>query len=90
MANSLCPFHWGKFNMSFHPWQEPVERLLKEATKLKIQVITPYIVILFGRTSPGTIPGGRNKLTVLFLIGCEYVTFVARYSDVMDRPKGLI
>lgn len=40
-ARQLLPIHWGKFNLSLHPWKEPVERLLQKATELKLNVITP-------------------------------------------------
>jgi L-ascorbate metabolism protein UlaG (beta-lactamase superfamily) len=39
----LMPIHWGAFKLSVHPWYEPVERLLKEANSLKVNVITPKI-----------------------------------------------
>ena len=39
----LMPIHWGAFKLSIHPWQEPVERLLKEADSLNIKVTTPKI-----------------------------------------------
>ena len=46
----LMPIHWGAFKLSIHPWQEPVERLLKNANSLNINVTTPKIgepVILY-------------------------------------------
>ncbi len=27
----LMPIHWGTFNLAFHPWKEPVERVIKAA-----------------------------------------------------------
>lgn len=39
----LLPIHWGKFDLSTHSWNEPVERLLKEADRDKTAVITPRI-----------------------------------------------
>jgi L-ascorbate metabolism protein UlaG (beta-lactamase superfamily) len=39
----LLPIHWGQFNLSLHPWTEPIERLLKKAESEKITVTTPKI-----------------------------------------------
>jgi L-ascorbate metabolism protein UlaG (beta-lactamase superfamily) len=27
-GNLLLPLHWGTFALAFHPWTEPIERLL--------------------------------------------------------------
>lgn len=37
----LLPIHWGLFNLAFHPWQEPIERLLTAAAERKIQLFLP-------------------------------------------------
>jgi len=42
-AKVIMPVHWGKFVLSTHDWTEPVERVLKKATVLGLQVTTPYI-----------------------------------------------
>ncbi|HWZ21957.1 MAG TPA: MBL fold metallo-hydrolase [Cytophagaceae bacterium] len=42
-GNVLFPVHWGKFALAFHPWREPIERLLAEATKKSVNVTTPLI-----------------------------------------------
>lgn len=39
----LLPIHWAKFNLSLHPWQEPIERLTQQAKFKNIQVATPQI-----------------------------------------------
>ncbi|MEM6643232.1 MAG: MBL fold metallo-hydrolase [Bacteroidota bacterium] len=39
----LLPIHWGKFDLSLHPWQESVERLAKKADEIDIQLFTPEI-----------------------------------------------
>lgn len=39
----LLPIHWAQFNLSLHPWTEPIERLLKKADLEKITVTTPKI-----------------------------------------------
>lgn len=42
-AAVLQPLHWATFNLAFHPWYEPVERLLSEAWKRNVHVSTPEI-----------------------------------------------
>ncbi|POY37174.1 MBL fold metallo-hydrolase [Solitalea longa] len=42
-ANVLLPVHWGKFTLALHAWDEPIERVLKEAEKLAVKVTTPLI-----------------------------------------------
>jgi L-ascorbate metabolism protein UlaG (beta-lactamase superfamily) len=42
-ARVLLPVHWGRFKEAFHPWTEPVERLLPAADSLGIPVTTPMI-----------------------------------------------
>ena len=37
----LLPVHWGLFNLSFHGWTEPVERLLAEAQAQQVAVVIP-------------------------------------------------
>ena len=47
----LMPIHWGKFNLSLHPWKEPIQRVLKKAEELKVEIITPEIgnIMLVGK-----------------------------------------
>lgn len=40
-GNILLPIHWGKFNLAFHPWKEPVQRIAAEADKLGVTLTTP-------------------------------------------------
>lgn len=40
-GNLLMPIHWGTFNLAFHDWFEPPERLLEAAERANIQVIIP-------------------------------------------------
>lgn len=42
-AKILLPVHWGKFCLSLHPWNEPIERLIKKAEELQVNVTTPVI-----------------------------------------------
>jgi len=37
----MLPVHWGTFNLAFHSWTEPVERLLISAKKGNIQLSLP-------------------------------------------------
>lgn len=37
----LVPIHWGTFRLAPHPWAEPVERLLKAAEPVQIQLAVP-------------------------------------------------
>ncbi len=39
----LQPIHWATFNLAFHPWYEPVERLIESAWNENIAVMTPMI-----------------------------------------------
>lgn len=42
-SKALMPIHWGMFNLSLHPWTEPVERVSKAASELGVQLVTPSI-----------------------------------------------
>ncbi|MGC1782728.1 MAG: MBL fold metallo-hydrolase [Acidobacteriaceae bacterium] len=37
----LLPIHWGLFNLAFHPWREPVERLMDLAKRKNIPLVLP-------------------------------------------------
>ena len=37
----MLPIHWGTFNLAFHSWVEPVERLLAAAEQAGVQVAVP-------------------------------------------------
>lgn len=39
----LHPIHWGTFNLSLHPWYEPMERLSKSAESANVQIATPIV-----------------------------------------------
>ncbi|MEQ9229461.1 MAG: MBL fold metallo-hydrolase [Cyclobacteriaceae bacterium] len=39
----LMPIHWGKFDLSLHPWKESVDRLTKKAEEENIQLFTPEV-----------------------------------------------
>lgn len=42
-ASVLMPVHWAKFALSYHPWNEPVERVLAAARTSGLHVTTPRI-----------------------------------------------
>ena len=42
-AKVLMPVHWGKFSLAFHPWDEPIKRVMAKAAELHIKVTTPLI-----------------------------------------------
>jgi hypothetical protein len=37
----LLPIHWATFNLAFHRWAEPVQRLLTAAGRTGAQVVVP-------------------------------------------------
>jgi L-ascorbate metabolism protein UlaG (beta-lactamase superfamily) len=37
----LLPVHWGKFQLAYHGWTEPLERVLAAAERAHVQVIAP-------------------------------------------------
>lgn len=37
----MLPIHWGTFNLAFHAWDEPAERLLTAASSANILLVTP-------------------------------------------------
>lgn len=41
------PIHWGAFTLAFHSWTEPVERFLKKAKELNVEICTPRIGEIF-------------------------------------------
>jgi L-ascorbate metabolism protein UlaG (beta-lactamase superfamily) len=42
-AKQLLPVHWGKFALSMHPWDEPVNRVTKAAAAASLPILTPMI-----------------------------------------------
>ena len=39
----LMPIHWGKFDLSLHPWKESVQRLANKASEEDISLFTPEV-----------------------------------------------
>lgn len=46
-AKILVPIHWGKYDLSVHPWKEPIQRFTKEAKIKKQKILTPKIGSIF-------------------------------------------
>jgi L-ascorbate metabolism protein UlaG (beta-lactamase superfamily) len=42
-AKTLLPVHWGKFALAYHAWNEPIQRVLKQAEKVQMPVLVPQI-----------------------------------------------
>jgi L-ascorbate metabolism protein UlaG (beta-lactamase superfamily) len=42
-SKKVMPIHWGKFDLSFHSWYEPIERFTKSAQEKKLDYTTPKI-----------------------------------------------
>jgi len=42
-AKVLLPVHWGQFTLALHPWKEPIERIVRSATLLEVEITTPRI-----------------------------------------------
>lgn len=42
-ARVLLPVHWGKFALAMHRWNEPIERVLKQAAQQHVPVATPQM-----------------------------------------------
>jgi L-ascorbate metabolism protein UlaG (beta-lactamase superfamily) len=40
---TVCPIHWGTFDLGLHSWHEPIERFVKAAEQEKQRIITPKI-----------------------------------------------
>lgn len=55
-ASVLFPIHWAKFALAMHDWDEPVNRVLKKAEELEVNLVTPKIgeVLTLGKLQPNT------------------------------------
>jgi len=42
-SRTMMPVHWGKFALSLHAWDEPIERVTKEAKRLNVPIAHPMI-----------------------------------------------
>ena len=48
----MMPIHWGTFNLSYHGWTEPAERLIVAAERTDTQVVIPRVGQMFEPASP--------------------------------------
>ncbi len=50
----LLPVHWGKYNLAFHPWKEPIERIMAKAREEGVVITTPKIgeIVIPGKNLP--------------------------------------
>jgi L-ascorbate metabolism protein UlaG (beta-lactamase superfamily) len=46
-AKVLLPIHWSKFDLSIHPWDEPIIRATQEAKKKNVKIATPMFGEVF-------------------------------------------
>jgi len=46
-AKLFFPIHWGKFDLSVHPWDEPIQRATMAAAKLQMPIATPLVGEVF-------------------------------------------
>ena len=42
-SGAFLPIHWGTFNLAMHPWDEPVETVLRHAGAAGVSLLTPRI-----------------------------------------------
>jgi L-ascorbate metabolism protein UlaG (beta-lactamase superfamily) len=54
-ARLLIPVHWGTFNLAFHAWNEPPDRVLSAARASNVPIVVPRPGQLVepGSTQPG-------------------------------------
>ncbi|TCK22574.1 MBL fold metallo-hydrolase [Pseudonocardia endophytica] len=58
----LVPIHWASFNLGFHAWAEPAERLARAASDASVTVAFPRVG---GRVEPGSVLPDDSWWTVL-------------------------
>ena len=39
----LMPIHWGAFKLALHSWTDPVERIIKKAKEMDVDIVVPKI-----------------------------------------------
>jgi len=47
-ARFYFPIHWSKFDLSLHPWDEPIIRALAAAEQKQVAIVTPLVGEPFG------------------------------------------
>ena len=53
-GNVLLPIHWGTFNLAFHDWNEPAERVVAAAAAANVTLVVPRPG---QRVEPDNLPG---------------------------------
>jgi len=48
----MMPIHWGTFNLSYHGWTEPAERLIVAAERTGTRIVIPRVGQMFEPASP--------------------------------------
>lgn len=56
-AKVLVPVHWGKFVLSHHDWDEPIQRVVAEAKRLNQAIATPPIGTVVPLRGPYPVAG---------------------------------
>jgi L-ascorbate metabolism protein UlaG (beta-lactamase superfamily) len=53
-AKMLLPVHWAKFTLALHPWNDPIQRVVKKAAALQLPITTPKIgePVVIGKSYP--------------------------------------
>ncbi len=49
-AKILFPIHWGKFDLSYHNWKEPIQRFTQYSIQKQQKIITPLVGETFNLT----------------------------------------
>jgi L-ascorbate metabolism protein UlaG (beta-lactamase superfamily) len=75
----LLPIHWATFNLAFHRWAEPVQRVLAAAQRTGVEVVVPQPGQRVDVLDP---PALHDWWTA---VGSES----DRSADEADRPEGL-
>jgi len=48
----MMPTHWGTFNLSYHGWTEPAERVIVAAERTGTRIVIPRVGQMFEPVSP--------------------------------------
>ena len=60
-GRALLPIHWSTFDLGPHPWDQPIERLWKDALDAGVPLLTPLIGAPFEpATAPAPTPWWRS------------------------------
>jgi len=52
----FIPVHWAKFGLAFHPWDDPIRRVMRKANELGLRITTPMIgePVFIGKKYPSS------------------------------------